>query len=177
MKTLCSAAAMICAGAVPVAAQTPPPPATIEAKSQALPYVMAAGRSDLYEIQSSQIALQKSQNEDIREFAQDMIEDHTETTADTMEAARDAGLNPPQPTLDAGTRASIEELQNASPAEFDRLYLGQQIPAHRQAFGLHSYYANAGDESRLRRNARKATRVISRHLKMANKMQREMSGS
>jgi putative membrane protein len=36
-------------------AQTPPPPPPAEARVQAAPYVIAAGQSDLYEINSSQI--------------------------------------------------------------------------------------------------------------------------
>ena len=165
------------AGALPATAQTPPPPPPPEAMTQAMPYVMAAGMSDLYEINSSQIALQKSQNPKIRKFAQMLINDHTKTTAATMKAAQKAGLNPPPPMLDAGTQASITELQNASPADFDRLYIGQQIPAHRAAFGLHSHYANAGDQSALRSTARKAIAPVSHHLDMANKLQKDMMNS
>lgn len=158
-------------------AQTPPPPPPPEAKTAAMPYVMAAGMSDLYEINSSQIALQKSQNPQIRKFAQMMIDDHNKTTAMTMKAAQKAGLTPSAPMLDAGATASINELQTAAPADFDRLYLGQQIPAHRAAFGLHSYYANAGDNSRLKRNARQVSNIVQHHLDDANKLQQKMMAS
>lgn len=162
------------AGAVPAIAQTPPPPPPAEAMTQAMPYVAAAGMSDLYEINSSQVALQKSQNPKVRQFAAMLIKDHTKTSAETMKAAQKAGLNPPPPMLDAGTTASIAELQNASPADFDRLYIGQQIPAHRTAFGLHSHYGNAGDQAALRASARKALRPIEQHLDAANKLQGQM---
>ncbi|MDD1449865.1 DUF4142 domain-containing protein [Sphingomonas sp. H160509] len=118
-------------------------------------YVKAVTTGDLYEINSSQIALKKSQNLKIRQFASRLIEDHTKTMAKTMEVAVKNGLNPPPPALDTGSAASISELQTASTTDFDRLYLGQQIPAHRAAFGLSSYYANAGDDPALRRSAKK----------------------
>jgi len=77
--------------------------------------------------------------------------------------------------LDTGFKASISELQNASPLDFDSLYLGQQIPAHRAAFGLSSYYANAGDDPTLRRSAKKRSGPINRHLSTANKLLKEVS--
>ena len=167
-------AIVMAAGATGAIAQTPPPPPPPEAMTQAMPYVMAAGMSDLYEINSSQIAVQKSQSPKIRQFANMLIKDHTKTTAATMKAAQKAGLTPTPPMLDAGMTASITELQNASPADFDRIYIGQQIPAHQAAFSLHSHYANAGDKSQLRATARAAIAPVQHHLDMATKMQKDM---
>jgi putative membrane protein len=166
----------LAAGGIAASAQTPPPPPPPEAMTQAMPYVMAAGMSDLYEINSSQIALQKTQNPKIRQFATMLIKDHQKTTAATMKAAQKAGLTPTPPVLDAGTTASLTELQNASATDFDRLYIGQQIPAHQAAFQLHSHYANAGDKPQLRTSARAAIAPVQHHLDMATKMQKDMMG-
>lgn len=159
------------AAALPVAAQTPPPPPPAEAKSQAMPYVMASGQSDLYEINSSQIALQKSQNPAIKRFATMMIRDHQKTTANTMAAAKKAGLTPTPPMLDAGATASINELQTAAPGDFDRIYLAQQMPAHQAALDLQQSYASGGDQAALRANAKAAAPIVKRHLDMVTKMQ------
>lgn len=152
-------------------AQTPPPPPPPEAKTQAMPYVMAAGKSDLYEINSSQIAVQKSQDPKVRKFAQMLIQHHQKTTAATMKAAQAAKLTPTPPTLDAGTTASINELQSASAADFDRIYLAQQIPAHQAALDLHRSYSTGGDERALRTSAKSAVPIVQRHLDAAMKMQ------
>ncbi len=152
-------------------AQTPPPPPPPEAKTVAMPYVMAAGMSDLYEINSSQVALQKSQTPAIRKFATMMIKHHQKTTAATMKAATKAGLTPTPPALDAGATASINELQTASATDFDRLYLGQQIPAHQAALDLNQSYATSGDQAPLRMSAKAAVPIVKQHLDAAMKMQ------
>lgn len=157
--------------AVSVTAQTPPPPPPAEAKTQADAYVMAAGRSDLYEINSSQIAVQKAQNPAVKRYADMLIKHHQKTTAATMAAAKKAGLNPPPPMLDAGATASIAELQTASAADFDRLYLGQQVPAHQAALDLHQSYAASGDQAPLRATAKKAVPIVKQHLAAAQKLQ------
>ncbi|MFW2829388.1 DUF4142 domain-containing protein [Sphingomonas sp. ID0503] len=156
--------------ATPLFAQTPPPPPPAEAKMQALPYVTAAGMSDLYEINSSQIALEKSQNPDVRKFAQMLIDHHQKTTAATVKAAQKAGLTPPPPAL-GGATASITELQTASTPDFDRLYLGQQLPAHQAALDLHQSYAKEGDKAPLKATARTAIPIIKKHIAAVTKLQ------
>ena len=177
MKLHAALALALSAAAAPAVSQTPPPRPPVEAMTKAMPYVVAAAMSDLYEINSSRIALEKSQNPKVRLFASMLIKDHTSLTAATMKAAQRAGVTAPPSVMDAGTTASIAELQNASAADFDRLYLGQQIPAHRTAFELHSYYSNAGDQRVLRENAKKAISRIGRHLDMAIGLQKGLARS
>ena len=172
MKMIPIAAAMVLAGmSLAATAQTPPPPPPAEARTQAMPYVMAAGMSDLYEINSSQIAMQKSQNPAVRRYADTLIKHHQKTTAATMAAAKKAGLAPTPPALDPGATASINELQTASPADFDRIYLAQQVPAHQAALDLHQSYGSGGDQAPLRTSAKKAVPIVKKHLADAQKMQ------
>jgi putative membrane protein len=136
----------------------------------AMPYVMAAGASDQFEIQSSQIALQKTQNPAVRKFADMLIKHHTKTTAATTKAAMRAGLTPMPPQLDPGAQPSITELQNASPADFDRIYLAQQVPAHQAALDLHQSYASGGDKAPLKASARAAVPIVKQHIAAAQKL-------
>ena len=155
----------------PLFAQTPPPPPPAEAKTSAMPYVMAAGMSDLYEINSSEIALQKSKTPAVRSFATMLIKHHKMTTIATTKAAKKAGLTPTPPMLDAGATASIAELQGASAADFDRLYIGQQIPAHQAALDLHQSFASGGDQAPLRMTAKTAVPIVKQHIAAALKLQ------
>lgn len=127
-------------------------------------FVRMAGASDLYEIQSSQALLQSSQNADLRRFAQMMIEHHTQTTATVTAAARDAGMTPPPPALDARQTEMIRQLQAAQGTARDRLYIEQQRTAHQEALALHSGYAENGDTPQLRRAAATARPIVQRHL-------------
>ena len=167
-----SLASALAIAAVSAAAQTPPPPPPAEAMRQAAPYVMAAGQSDLYEINSSQIAVQKSQNPAVRRFAEMLIKHHQKTTAATLAAATKARMAPTPPMMDPGATASIAELQGASPADVDRLYLGQQGPAHQAALDLHRGYAANGDQAALRTSARKAVPIVTAHLAAVQRLQR-----
>ena len=88
-----------------------------------------------------------------------------------MKAAKKAGLNPPPPALDPGATASINELQTASAADFDRIYLAQQVPAHQAALDLHQSYASGGDKAPLKASAKAAVPIVKRHIAEATKLQ------
>lgn len=176
MKTVSGLCLTLALAGAPLAAsaQTPPPPPPPEAKAQAMPYVTAAGQSDLFEINSSQVAVQKSQNPAVRRYAEMLIKHHQKTTAATMAAAKKAGLNPTPPEPNPGAAASIAELQSAAPGDFDRIYLAQQVPAHQAALDLHQSYGANGDQAALRTSAKKAVPIVRQHLADAQRMQAAM---
>lgn len=159
----CAAALAACtsspsgqAAAVLAQAQSQAPAASAD-------YLRMAAASDLYEILSSQLMLQSSQNASLRRFAQMMIEHHTDTTATLAAAATSAGMTPPAPALNAEQRAMVQALQAASGVQRDQLYLSQQIEAHRQALVLHGAYADGGDTAELRRAAASAAPIVANH--------------
>ena len=127
-------------------------------------YVRMAGASDLYEIESSQLALQKSRNPEVREFAQRMITHHRHTTDMVMAAARDAGLTPAPPQLMPMQRDMVAQLRSAEGADFDRMYVTQQRKAHEMALTLHSNYSRSGNSGELSRIAEEAEPVIRGHI-------------
>ena len=137
-------------------------------------FMATAASSDQFEIQSSRIALSKSPNAATRKYAQMLITHHQKTTAATVKAAKKAGMNPPPPSLDPAAAPSIAELQNASAADFDRIYFAQQVPAHQAALDLHQSYASGGDQAPLRTSAKSAVPIVRQHLEGAQKM---MAGS
>ncbi|HEX9965354.1 MAG TPA: DUF4142 domain-containing protein [Allosphingosinicella sp.] len=129
-------------------------------------YVRMAAASDLFEIQSSQLATARAQSPAVREFAQMLIEHHTATTQQLTAAATAAGA-PPSPALMPMQAEMIEQLQGANGAEFDRVYMRQQVPAHEMALALHSNYATNGDTPSLRTVAAAAVPIVRQHLERA----------
>ncbi|HWH22308.1 MAG TPA: DUF4142 domain-containing protein [Allosphingosinicella sp.] len=132
-------------------------------------YVDLAAASDLFEIQSSQLALARSQNPAIREFAQMMVTHHNQTTEQLNASARAAGITP-APRLAPGQVQMMNRLQQTQPGSFDRLYMEQQVRAHELALGLHSNYARAGDTPALRATAAAAVPIVSQHLVRARQI-------
>jgi putative membrane protein len=144
--------------------------------TQAMGYLRAAGESDLFEITSSQTALQRTQNPEIRAFAPMLIDHHTGTTNATLAAAKAGRIPPPPVVLGPDKRAMIEQLNSQTGRAFDQLFIRQQVPAHEQALALHAGYARSGDVPTLRASAAAAVPIVTRHLAEARAMQARMGG-
>jgi putative membrane protein len=130
----------------------------------AMPYVAMAGSTDLYEIESSRMALQQAPTPAVKQFAQMMIDHHTGTTQQVMQAARSAGMSPPPPSLLPPQRSMVDELRPLNGAAFERMYLQQQRTAHAMALDLHQSYARSGDTAQLRQVASTAVPIVQSHI-------------
>ena len=129
----------------------------------AMPYVMLAGASDMYEKMSSRMAMDKASSADVKAFARNMIEDHSRTTETVMAAARSAGMTPPAPKLTPMQADMLAELEPLSGAAFDQAYTMQQKKAHDMALSLHNTYAQQGDTPALKTAAQGAVPIIQQH--------------
>ncbi len=134
--------------------------------NQAGAYMQIAASSDMYEIQSSQLAAARAQKPALRSFAQMMIRDHTNTSQQLMAAATAAQLPPMTPRLLPMHADMLARLEARTGADFDREYGRQQLMAHQQALALHSNYAARGDTPALRVVAGSAVPVVRQHLEM-----------
>jgi putative membrane protein len=134
-------------------------------------YLAMAGSSDQFEIQSSQLALQVSQNPAVRNMANMLIADHTRSTQMLMAAAQSAGMTPPPPMLMPEDQAMLDQLRAAgSGPAFDMSWQPIQQQAHQKALTLHSNYSAQGDVPALRTVAGQIVPVVQMHLQHAQAM-------
>lgn len=129
-------------------------------------YVLWAADSDMYEMQSSKLALSKAKNQATKDFAREMIADHTTTTKALMAALprTEPKVMKPGKALSEPNAAKIAALKSASADDFDALYMQQQAEAHKAAYARHKGYATDGQDAALREVATSAVPIIEKHL-------------
>ena len=136
-------------------------------------YVPNAAMGDMYEIQAADIALQRSQNAQIKELATMIKTDHTAASnamkAMLPQAAPD--MTPPT-ALDERRQGLIDNLRSASAANFDAAWLDQQIAAHNEALTLHRGFST--QDSPLAAHARSVVPKIEAHLRQAEAIKNAM---
>ena len=154
-------------------AEAPAPPATTAAG-----FVTRAALSDLYEVESSRLALERSQSPAVKAFAQRMITEHSRMSNELMAAVAQAGLEARPPTLlDSERDALMDALRGASPADFDDRYIDQQTEAHENALNLMRYFGNNGDNDLLKQLATRAAPMIENHLETVRALGESEAGS
>lgn len=134
-------------------------------------YVTNAAISDMYEIEASKLALQKSQSPAIKKFAQQMIADHTKTSDQLKATLKTANLQlTPPKQLDDRRQGMIDNLKPLSGKDFDKAYLDQQTAAHSEAHTLHSDFAEDGDNDALKKFAATTAPKVQHHLDMVKQL-------
>jgi putative membrane protein len=95
-----------------------------------------ATMSNTFEIRSSELALERSKDHDVRMIAEHLIADHTAAQENLEAVAGQLGLEVPPPSLNAEQQAIIDKLSELRGDAFDKAYLEAQVAAHEQAIAL-----------------------------------------
>jgi putative membrane protein len=134
-------------------------------------FVTAAATSDMYEVTAGKIAVQRAQSPAVKEFAQQMIDAHTETTAKlkSIIAANSINVTPPA-HVDSRRQGMLDDLRGATSQDFDHRYVAQQIAAHKEADTLMRGYAKSGDNQSIKDFASTTDKAVKMHLSMAQKL-------
>lgn len=136
-------------------------------------FVANAAMSDMYEVEAGKLAQVRGMAADVKAFGKMMADGHTATTAEMKPLAAAAGQTPPA-ALDERRKGLLDNLKAAGPADFDRVYVDQQVAAHEEALTLLSGYAANGDDAGLKAFAAKTAPAVQMHLDKANGMKTAM---
>jgi putative membrane protein len=171
MRKSLMAAAVLAAAAVPGAATAQSPTGQDLTPEGRGAYVAMAGATDLYEVRSAELALERAHRPDVREFAQAMLTEHRRAAEELEAIARAVGLEDQMPPAMLPMHWDmLRQLERASASRFDRVYVDQQIEVHDIGLRLHRHFAERGYGPRLKAHADAILPVATRHLENARRL-------
>ncbi|MGQ4273576.1 DUF4142 domain-containing protein [Terrihabitans sp. B22-R8] len=132
-------------------------------------FVTKAANSNMFEIESSKIAVQKAQNAEVKSFAQQMVTDHTKAGQEMMAVAPDAPKE-----LDATHKTMVEKLSDTDAAKFDAAYVDAQVKAHDEAVALFTKYSDEAKDAKLKDFAAKTLPTLKEHQEHIKKIDKAM---
>jgi predicted outer membrane protein len=132
-------------------------------------FVDMATASNMFEIESSKVALDKATAPEIKTFAQHMIDDHTKAGEEMKKAADADGVKQPA-ALDAKHQAKLDRLSGLSGETFDSDFLAEQVAAHEEAVALFTNYAANGAPGAVKDFASKTLPTLEGHLEEVKKI-------
>ncbi|MEB2848356.1 DUF4142 domain-containing protein [Rhizobiales bacterium RZME27] len=130
-------------------------------------FILQTSASDVFEIESSKLALQKG-DDATKAFAQQMITDHEKTTAE-LKALLTSGKvqGNPVTALTDDHKEEVDDLAKLEGAEFNEEYIDDQVEAHEDAVDLFKRYGEEGENADLKAWAAKTLPALEHHYKMA----------
>jgi predicted outer membrane protein len=133
-------------------------------------FVQAATRSSATEIDAGKLAMSNSQDDQVKSFARQMIEDHTRLAGE-LRAALPPDMRAPESSPD---RVVLESLRPLKGKQFDDAYITKVgLEGHREAIAAFEREASGGQVAQIREAARKALPTIQHHYQMAQEVARK----
>lgn len=133
-------------------------------------FAVQGSRSDLFETETSRLALQKARRPGVRQYAQRMIDHHTASTQQLQRLAGNKGIALPG-SLEPQQQQILASLESASPgASFERQYLAGQVDGHVATVGLYRSEIAGGTDPDLKAMAQQGLPEIEQHLADARRL-------
>jgi putative membrane protein len=181
MLRLLTTTAVVAVGllATPIFAQTAQPslPTTTSAKDaldqEDQTFVREAAIGGMAEVELSKIA-QKSENSDVKRFAERMIEDHTKANEQLTSIATGLGIDIPK-TVDSEHERMRARLQTMHGKAFDDQYAHDMVEDHNKAVTLFQQEERSGNNAELKQFAQKTLPTLEEHQRMALELSRKLS--
>jgi putative membrane protein len=149
-------------------------PATASASAGAAPTVDAflkeTAVGNQFEIDSSKLALSKSNSTDVKAFATQMVTDHGQAAVKFKKAVSEAKLKGPSEALDDKHEAVMKDLRAKSGGDFDRAYIEAQKQGHVETVAMFESYAKDGDNARMKQFAEELLPTLHQHLEHVRKL-------
>jgi putative membrane protein len=137
-------------------------------------FVSKAMQGSMAEVQLGQMTLQKSNNAQVKEFAQRMIDDHTKLNEQMKPVAQQVGVAPPD-QVSKGDRKIMAKLQALSGSAYDQAYIKDMVKDHKQDLNDFQMEASSGQDQTVRDAASQGSKVIAQHLQMAQQMAKDQN--
>jgi len=132
-------------------------------------FVDAATEAGIAEVVTGNLALEKSQNAEIKTFAQQMVTDHTKANQKLGDIARKLDISvPDEAALTDKVKKMILEWREES---FDKSYVNNQVDAHEKAVELFKKEAASSDKAELKSFASETLPTLEHHLEQAKALQ------
>ncbi len=135
-----------------------------QASTQDKMFLKAASDGSLFEIKTSQLALQKSNSADVKQYAQQMIDDHTKLMEQMKPVAAEAGVTPPTDLVSKLHKTEYKKLQGLSGDAFDQAYIKAQLMDHQQTEKAFKTEESAGQLADEKAAATQGQPIIDDHM-------------
>jgi putative membrane protein len=133
-------------------------------------------RSNIAEVKLGELAQQRGQAKEVREYGEMLSRDHTKSLQKSTELAKKLGVAAPtEPT--AQQHKQYEALSKLSGTEFDTTFLSQMVRGHQENIAKFSTQTQSGSKSEVSTFAEESLPTLRMHLEHAQSIQTDLTSS
>lgn len=151
-------------------------PTTQTSPAQDKIFVKKALEGSMAEVQLGQLALQKSNDEQVKQFAQQMVDDHTKLIDDMKPLAEKMGVAVPSSPSKMEMK-TMDKLKTLNGDAFDQAYIKDMVKDHKADSAEFNHEAGATQNAELRQTVENGDKVIEMHLQHIEQIAKSKSGT
>src|SRR6476661_3719494 len=132
-------------------------------------FVLQAAQTGMLEVQLGKLAVERGSSARVKEYGQEMVNEHTQANQELMQLAMQKGVELPT-EMSSQNKALTDRLSGLSGTSFDKAYKQAMIESHNQAIALFQAQSQQGQDPELKGWATKLLPNLQAHLQMVNQM-------
>ncbi|WP_368516691.1 DUF4142 domain-containing protein [Rhizobium sp.] len=151
-------------------------PAPNQTNNQDRLFAQLAAAGGLAEVELGRVAGQKASADPVKQFADRMVQDHSDANGKLKNLA-DAAKIPLPTEPDADHQVVRDHLDKLNGEAFDRAYIAAQIVDHQKTAQLLAWEISLGEDAEMQRLAGSMLPIVLDHLRQAQEINAALSGA
>jgi len=129
-------------------------------------FAMKAAAGGMAEVKLGELALKNASSQDVKTFAQMMVDDHTKANDKLKQIASKDNINLPT-SVEVKDQATYDRLSKLQGAAFDKAYMQDMVKDHKTDVAEFQKEANSGKNPDVKGFASETLPTLQHHLSMA----------
>jgi putative membrane protein len=138
-------------------------------------FLETAAKDGLAEVELGQLASQRAESPDVKQFGQRMVQDHGKANDQLKQLASSKGVDVPTET-DKSHQKKMEKLQKLQGAQFDKQYMDDMVKDHKKDVKEFQKEAKSAKDPDVKNFAAQTAPTLQEHLQMAEAAQKTAKG-
>lgn len=148
----------------------------ISSGSEDIEFVLDAAKGGLAEVELGKLAAERAQSDEVKKFAQRMVDDHTKANEQLKQIAERKSIKLPT-DVDGKDKALMERLEKLNGPAFDRTYLNAMVNDHVKDVSEFKREASAGRDPQVKSFAESTLPTLEEHLQQAKQTRTQTPAS
>jgi putative membrane protein len=134
--------------------------------SEDIEFVFDAAKGGMAEVELGKLAAERAKNDEVKKFAQRMVDDHSKAGDQLKSIAESKGIRLPQ-DIEPKDKALLNRLQKLNGAAFDRAYMQAMVSDHVKDVNEFKKESNSGRDPQVKSFASSTLPTLEEHLQQA----------
>jgi len=136
-------------------------------------FAMMAAMGGMEEVEMGKLAAEKGASDEVRQFGQRMVDDHTRANQELMQIASSKGMTLPA-ALDPKHQADMQKMSALSGEAFDKAYVKMMVKDHKKDVAEFQKESTRGADPELKGFATSTLPTLQEHLQMIQRIDDKM---